>query len=107
MRLEQVQGLACLGTAAKRAWLQPAGAPVSKEMVVVACVPVSGTCVRVETQRLQTEDRQDETSSATPAVESLPAKVWGSTSSGDAAWQGSGGPHGRCASRLAVGAVLK
>lgn len=100
MLLEQVQGLACLSTAAERAPLQPSGACVSEEVVVVACEWVVH---ETRDAMFANEDWWDESSSATPAVESSHAEAWGSTGSGGAVWQGSGGPRGRCASRACRG----
>lgn len=70
-------GLACRGMATTWAWLQPAGAPVGEEEVVIACMPVP----RIWEQCLQTEDWWDKSSSAIPVVDSLHTEAWGSTSS--------------------------
>lgn len=88
--LEQVWGLACHGMATKRAWLQPAGAPVGEEEVVIACMPVP----KIWEQCLQTEDWWHKSSSAIPVVESLHTEPWGSTSSGNVVWQRGDGPRG-------------
>lgn len=92
---------------AKGAWLQPAGAPVSGEVVVVPCVPVSGLCLRVATRCLYTEEQRDESSGVALAAERLHAEAWGSTGSRDVVRWGSGGPCGHYAAGLAVVEVLK
>lgn len=89
--------------ATERAGLQPAGAPVSEEVVVVACVPASGLCMRVKVQNLQTKiDR------ASPSV---PPWLWRALMPRPGAapalgmWHGggSGGTCGHRASRASGG----
>lgn len=84
------------------AWLQPAGAPVGEEEVVIARMPVH----KIWEQCLQSEDRWDRSSSAIPAGGSSDTKAWGSTSSGNVAWQRGGGPCGHCGRSFEMTAMV-
>lgn len=74
---------------------------------MVTHVSLSGLCVGVEAQHLQAKGQHYGSSSATPAVGSSHAEARGSTSSGDAAWRGSGGRVAARPADLAMGAVVE